>query len=132
MIPIGGEILHGTWVPAEQQFFLWGEAPEPLRRKGRQPKVLPHPYHCSVVTLRGRLEHLGVDSTDLTTQSLIFWLPSVGKMPVPSPEMEATGAMAMPEGVPELQPWQISGVLLPVGSAITLLLGFPVEGEHSR
>ncbi len=132
MTTMGGDIFHGTWMPAQQQFFLWGEAPEPLRRKGRQPKVPPHPYHCSVAALRDRLEHLGVDSTDLAAQSFTLWLPSVGKMPVPSPEMEATGAMAVHEGVPELQPWQISGVVLPVGSAITMLSRLPVEGEHSR
>jgi len=63
---MGGDILYGTWVPAEQQFFLWGEALELVRRKRDLQFSRPsHPYHCSVVTLRDRL------TPDLSIPSLI-------------------------------------------------------------
>ena len=110
MLTIGGEIFHGTWLPSQQQFWLWGETPAPVRRKGRQPKVPVHPYHCSAETVRGYLAHLGVEVDSLAEQSLTLWLPSAGNMPVPSPELQATGAMAAPEDAPELLPWQVPGV----------------------
>src|SRR5688500_4925543 len=132
MSTIGGEIFHGTWVPSAQQFFLWGETPEPVRRKGRQPKVPPHPFHCPPETLRRYLDHLGVEALGLTERALTLWLPSPCKLPVPSPELQATGAMAPPQGAPDLQPWQVPGVLLPAGPALTLLSTLQLEGDGSR
>ncbi len=131
MMTIGREILHGMWAPAQQQFFLWGEALEPVRRKGRQPKLPAHPFHCSADTLRRHLDRLDIDAAGLAEHSITLWLPSVAKTPVPSPELLAAGAMAPTEEALELLPWQVTGLLLPLDSALAMLSRLPARGERS-
>ncbi|HSH78688.1 MAG TPA: hypothetical protein VLA19_09175, partial [Herpetosiphonaceae bacterium] len=126
-MPMSGDIIHGAWLPALHQFFLWGETAEPVRRKRRQPKIPPHPFQSVPQTLHERLAHLGVEPAGLAEHTLTLWLPSVDKAPLPSPELLATGAADAPEGVPELAPWKVAGLLLPPGPALDLLMALPAE-----
>src|SRR3712207_3746288 len=124
------DILHCTWLPATHNLFIWGETAEPPRRKGRQPKLPPHPFQSAPAALRERLKQGGVQSGDLVEHTLTFWLPSIDKTPVPSPELLATGAVTAPAGVPTLAPWQVTGVLLPVSPAVDMLLTLPPTRTH--
>lgn len=125
-------ILHGTWLPDPRQFVLWAEAAAPSSRKGSRRKVPPHPFHAAPDALRERLRDparglLLPNAANLEGFTGTIWLPTVGKHPVPSPELLATGAVAPPEGEITLACWQISGLLLPPLAALDLLLGLAHE-----
>ena len=126
---MSGDILHGTWLPSIQRFFVWGETAEPVRRKGRQPKVPPHPFQSSPDALHERLERLSMATADLDQQALSVWLPSVNGSPLPSPELIAAAGIDVPQEDLTLVSWQVSGYLLPAGRALDLLLAFTVN-EH--
>ena len=74
---MSGDIVHGVWVPALHQFFVWSETPAPVRRKGRQPKRPPHPFQGVPDTVRERLGHLGVPAVDLAKHTLQGLKPPV-------------------------------------------------------
>src|SRR5947209_1909324 len=122
---MSADILHGTWLPATQQFFVWGEALEPLRRKGRQAKAPPHPFQSPPDALRAHLSQADLEPAAFAERAQTVWLPAVAKAPVPSPELVATGALEMPAGEQQLQPWQVTGLLLGPDPAIDLLLALP-------
>ena len=105
------------------QLVLWGEsrpdaAPSP-RRKGRAPKVvraLPSPFDPGPERLA---EAVG-DSTSGEAGSFVAWLPTTAEGPVASSpivaEPPAPGTSA------SLAPWLVSGLRLPIESAVGLLL----------
>lgn len=115
-------ILHGTWLPAHQGLFFWGETGVVTPRKGRLPKLPPHPFQCPADALHEALAHLPASTTVPSEQTCTLWLPSVEKSPLPSPELLATGALEAPADPPVLRPWQVTGLLLPVSAALDLLL----------
>ena len=114
-------ILHGTWLPDQKQFFLWGESLESISLKGKPPKHPPHLFQISVEQLRER-----VTIADTKTHTLTLWLPSTHKTPIPSPELIATGA-AVPKGSPTLKAWRVTGLLISVNAAIDFLLALPAH-----
>ena len=114
-------ILHGTWLPDQKQFFLWGESLEAIPLKGKPPKRPPHLFQSPVEQLRQRLT-----VADSTTHTLTLWLPSTNKTPIPSPELIATGAVA-PKESPKLAAWRVTGLLLSVNAAIDFLLALPAH-----
>ncbi len=128
---ISGDILHGAWLPATQRLFVWGETAEPVRRKGRQPKIPLHPFQSLLPTLRERLDELGV-AVELAEHTQTFWLPSASRAPLPSSELVATGAVELPRGAAELAPWQVTGLLLPAGVALDVLPALRGEDGHDR
>ena len=80
-------ILHGTWLPDQQRFVLWGEDTSitPRPRRGRRGKSTPHPFSMS---LDDWLRHLDRYTTEAQPDGLeaTLWLPGVKKYPCPSPE----------------------------------------------
>lgn len=127
-------ILHGTWLPTQQQFVLWGEVAAPSSRKGSRKKIPPHSYQAVPDALRERLRYSVVQGVPLVRNPDALdvfigtiWLPTVGKQPLPSPDMLATGVIPMPEGDPVLAPWQISGLLLPPLTMLDMLLALVHE-----
>ncbi|MFP4439279.1 MAG: DEAD/DEAH box helicase [Chloroflexaceae bacterium] len=120
------DILHGTWVPAKQFFFLWGEATESNTARGRR-KLKPHPFQLPLDTLYGLLERLlladlvAAIDTGSYEYPQTFWLPATAKLPIPSPELSATGTVTAPTEAPELLPWQVVGLALPITIAVDLL-----------
>ncbi len=129
MLAMQGHVFHGTWLPSTQCLFVWGETPEAPLRRGRQARLPAHPFQSTPGTLREQIEALGVPPADAAEHMLTLWLPSVVKMPLPSPELLATGIPTPPEGAPELRMWQVTGLLLPAGSALNLLLA--LQGERA-
>jgi SNF2 family DNA or RNA helicase len=120
------DILHGTWVPAKQCFFLWGEATESNPARGRR-KLKPHPFQLPLDTLYGLLERLlpadlvAAIDTGSYEYPQTLWLPATAKTPLPSPELLATGSVTAPTEPPELLPWQVVGLALPITIAVDLL-----------
>lgn len=129
---MNSDILHGVWLPTPQQFFVWGETAEAFRRKGRQPKIPLHPFQSASPTLRERLGELGVETAALAEHALTLWLPCMGKAPLPSPELVATGVMELPQGATELAPWQVKGLLSPITPALDLLLALRAGDGRDR
>ncbi len=126
------EVLHGTWLPATKRFFLWGESADLMSRKGRQPKIAPHPFGSPPAQLREYLERHSLPAppaTDLEEQARTIWLPSTGKSPVPSPELLSGGAIIRPEGEVGLRAWQVTGLAYPPGPAVDLLLALGSVGS---
>jgi hypothetical protein len=121
-------ILHGTWLPEHHCFWLWGEVAAPPRRKGSRRKIPSHPFQAPPETLRERLHGtphetpLLPDPDAYESHQQTLWLPTIDKLPLPSPDMLATGAISPPEGEPALAPWSMTGLLLPPDAAIDLLL----------
>ncbi len=72
---MSADIIHGTWLSAPQHFFLWGETADAVRRKGRQPKIPPHPYQSLPQALREQLEQRDVEPDKLAEHTLTIWLP---------------------------------------------------------
>jgi SNF2 family DNA or RNA helicase len=117
MIPI----LHGTWLPAAGRFFLWGEAAERVARRGRQPKVPPHPGQLDLDALHERLAELPSSATIPDEGERTIWLPAAGGAPLPLREQRDAGA-ELPEGPVALAPWRVRGLLLGPGQAVEALL----------
>lgn len=113
-------VLHGTWLPAAETFFVWAERVTPLPRRGRRAAIPLHPFHAPPDAW---LPMLGTSETVLP-QTAVVWLPSTPDAPHPSPELLAMGA-APPADPPTLTAWQVPGVRLPLPQAQTLLLALP-------
>jgi SNF2 family DNA or RNA helicase len=103
-------ILHGTWLPRKNKFFVWGESLQFSKRRGSESP--PHPFQTKLddLPILGNCER----------RTLKVWLPAVGETPVPSPELVATGAIA-PEGTPSLVPWKVTGWLVPINDGLDFL-----------
>ncbi|GAC1542708.1 MAG: DEAD/DEAH box helicase [Herpetosiphon sp.] len=114
-------VLHGNWLPEIRRFFVWGET-DAGGRKGRQPKIPPHPFQTTEQALREQFMRLDVDPGALVEHTQTLWLPSAGKLPMASPELMATGAVNGPEGDQMLMPWRVTGLALTAGKALDLLL----------
>lgn len=117
MIPV----LHGTWLPAAERYFLWGEAATRSARRGRQAQPPAHPFQLTADALHERLAMLSSSTTIPSERELIIWLPSAGSSPLPLREQRAAGA-EIPDGTPTLEPWRVHGLLLDAGQAIEMLL----------
>jgi hypothetical protein len=80
-------ILHGSWLPQDNLFALWGEntSAPPQYRKGRRGKLAPHPFPLS---LADWLRYLDLFTTDSAPdgKTLTVLLPGKGKKVQPSPE----------------------------------------------
>ncbi len=110
------DILHATWLPDTQEFFVWGESLTPTPRKGRQSKPPAHPFQSASAALRAQVGEAGSEQTRQ------LWLPAVGKQPYPSPELLAIGAATPPKAKPQLAVWRVTGLCLPVSPALDFLL----------
>src|SRR5262245_35982786 len=117
-------VLHATWLPALKSLFLWGEAGDISPRKGRKARLPAHPFQ--VVPERLREIYRPRVSPTPAEHTLTLWLPSGDVGPFPSPELLDTGALAAPEGQPQLAPWRLSGLLLSPVQALDLLLEPPI------
>lgn len=116
-----GIILHGTWQPRTQRFFLWGEDALVTSRRGRKQKLPPHPFQASLETVAARLN---VSARASMPETRTIWLPSVASTPIPSPELVALGALPRADP-PALAPWRLSGMELSPDDAIDVLLDLP-------
>ncbi len=114
-------VYHGTWLPSEQRFFLWGETTERTPRRSRQAKAPAHPFRASTELLHERLADL-LSSREVPAEAdKTIWLPTADGSPIPLRDLVAAG-VEVPPGEPTLAPWRVRGLMLTIGQAMELLL----------
>ncbi|MBT9314229.1 DEAD/DEAH box helicase [Leptothoe spongobia] len=129
-------ILHGSWLPAKQRFFVWAETWRRLEEGGIDDSgVASHPYCLSADEFQSLVT--SGDQWDLSLLAERFqsrWyghilaLPTVLEdervfYPHLSGQLQGTDAL--------LYPWHVSGVMLPTASALQLLTGLPLGADTS-
>ncbi|NOR84474.1 MAG: hypothetical protein GQ526_13380, partial [Ardenticatenales bacterium] len=75
-------VVHGSW--SADTFFLWAESSEAApRKRGRKPRIPPHPHAASPHSLRIALKDLvpSVEWEAMPTAERVFLLPSVADAP---------------------------------------------------
>ena len=121
-------ILHGGVI--DGQFFLWGEVPaetETSAKKGRSRKgglktssatPEPSPYGAGAGRLSVALKEAGLGFTvnRKTTESMMVWLPVMGRKPVPSSPFIAD--LPEPGVKATLIPWAVT--ILPLSTPQTV------------
>src|SRR5258708_24090631 len=115
--------LHGTFLPGAQKFVLCAEQDElAARKQGRRGKPALHPFGMTALQLAEWVLAV-VPHVEPGSSTQILWLPSYDKLPQPSPELAATGAIPSP--VAEslvLKSWKVEAVELSVSDAVDFLL----------
>jgi len=128
-------VLHGGWLlptqPGESgRFLLWAEtSEEKQQRRGRKPRVLPHPFAAPLETVQQALSTLAPLPNEPATTSFIALLPAAGDLPLPSPRLvhdwdELTEAT--PTG---LRRFNLKGLSLSATDALHLLAALPAPEE---
>ena len=136
MSPISDIILHGTWIREESSergsFLIWGERrfPEVLTKpRGRQPKILRHPYAASPKDIREVLhalsESLMLDENepDVSDGKAVLSLPVVGRIPIPSQQ-----TVVELEGKPRIADCRIDIVCMPAVDGLGFFSAIPLRG----
>jgi len=120
-------VAHGTWLPAKERFFLWGET-DPGASSSTNGD---HPYQLAREHMAdGLVQALsdGETSFDIGDDGITLLLPSENGFPLPSPEHhfhrdEPSGAQR------RLRAWKVDGVSLTPESALAWLAMLPVSDE---
>ena len=121
-------VAHGTWLPGEARFFLWGESDTPATRNGSSDEELAHPFHAEPSGVRQEiLERLTSEAVEVPSLSRLISLPSVKGDPLPSPELLYEERPAG-QNV-RLAPWRVSGLSLPSQLALRWLVALPMEDQ---
>ncbi len=123
-------LFHGTWLSKEQSFFVWAETTVFQRPKGRRAAVPRHPFHESAQNLCDALARVARPHAALQAHTATVWLPSTTDAPIPSPELVAMGAAPPPDPAPTLAPWRVSGVVMAVSTAQSVVLTLPRHPLH--
>ena len=123
-------LFHGTWLAKETSFFVWAETTVVRPPKGRRAAVPRHPFHESSDHLCAALARIARQPAALQAHTATVWLPSTADAPIPSPELVAMGAVPPPDPAPTLAPWRISGVVMPLSTAQSVLLTLPRHPTH--
>jgi len=128
-------VAHGTW--CADRFFVWGESAEPTRpRRGRRPRILPHPHAASAEALRAVLKRLAPvgEWGSVPTETRVILLPSTADKPRLPPWLVPDAAEMDAEAEVELHlsPWKVPGLALDVLSALDLLVALPLGKEGGR
>ncbi len=127
--------LHGTWIEQGASepgcFLIWGEHrfPDVLAKpRGRQPKILSHPYAASPEDIREIIyalpESLMLDEykPDISDGEAILTLPVIGRTPIPSRQ-----AIMELEGKPGMADCRIGAVYISTIDALELLSAIPLH-----
>lgn len=127
-------ILHGSWLPTQQRFFVWAETWRRLETAVTNSReVRPHPYGLSA----DEFQSLSSDQWNLSLlferlqtrwQDCVIAVPTViekeGHLcPLLSGQDQSADAV--------LYPWRVSGVMLPAATALQLLTGLPLGADSS-
>ena len=131
-------VLHTHWQPPRSPtdsggILFWAETSEgnpPAWQRGRlaeNPKPKEHPFCTPILTLRDILEHSGRLASAEDSQTTIL-VPTTRSGPQPSPGL--AHAWELDKTTPPfLAPWVITGLRLPPGEAITILVQLPALGQ---
>lgn len=115
-------VLHAAFLQESSQLFLWAEQDTPPARKGRQPKLPPHPFCGAGTWLSDWIKTFATALKPISTAHTL-WLPSTDKLPQPSPAFAATGtAPSLPDSPLHLKVWRVEGAALSVLDAVDFLL----------
>jgi hypothetical protein len=131
IIEIMDLILHGSW--SAGVFFVWAESAEPApRRRGRKPRILPHPHAAAIQRVQGFLQEiapLGTWQTTPTAARRVLLPASAGGPILPSwlvaDTDQALDSTSRDDGDAQLRPWQVPGLALDVLAALDLLIRVP-------
>jgi SNF2 family DNA or RNA helicase len=129
----GRWVLHAAWLPAPVgRLFLWGEGePPPGGDTGVKPQTSDlrprHPFHAPPPVLCGLLPHLIPVTAEEV--SAIAYLPVSDHSPQPSPQLIRHGFADEPAAPEALDLWQVDGLALPPGAALTFLNNLPRPGD---
>ena len=118
-------ILHGSW--SADRLFVWGECADRIARRGRKPKVPPHPYAAPVESLRDALKAVSplADWSAPVAAERAVLLPSAPDEPqVPSWLVPGRGEHVS-EAELHLAPWKVPGLELDALAALDLLVALP-------
>ncbi|MFC2037523.1 hypothetical protein ACFLYD_06110, partial [Chloroflexota bacterium] len=129
-------VVHGSW--SADTFFLWAESSEAApRRRGRKPRIPPHPHAASPDSLRTVLKDLApsVEWEATPTAERVLLLPSTASDPCLPPWLVPGDVDLEAESC--LLPWKVNGLALDVLSALHILIALPPgerqsEGARSR
>ncbi|MEM9771606.1 MAG: hypothetical protein AAF889_08430, partial [Cyanobacteria bacterium P01_D01_bin.73] len=133
-------VLHGSWHPQTQQFWIWGEAWQPLKaKKTMNWEVAPHPRILAPKAFKEWLQSLGKDghlSADTAaalakgkSRTFAIALPTVDK--AHSPLLAAEPIPEDAAGKITLQNWWVTGFTLEIETAISFLRELPLaRGEE--
>ncbi|MEJ2732637.1 MAG: DEAD/DEAH box helicase [Anaerolineae bacterium] len=122
-------VAHGSW--SADTFFVWGESPEVAPpKRGRKPRIPPHPHHASPgslrTVLRGRVPSIEWESISTTERVLL--LPSAADAPRLPPWL--VPGEPEPEAELRLSPWKVTGLALDVLSALHFLVALPLDDSQ--
>jgi SNF2 family DNA or RNA helicase len=125
----GRRVLHATWLPGPTgHLFLWAEG-EPihgddlgLKAEGSGLESM-HPFHVPPSTLRDTLPTLIPEVA--REASALAYLPVSHDHPQPSPQLILDRLTDEPETPEALHLWQVDGLSLPPGAALTFLNNLP-------
>lgn len=128
-------ILHGTWVPTQQRFFVWAET---WRRLGQMAaaglSVESHPYCLSADEFQSLPTAASqMDLGPLVERFQARWREHVVTVPTvltdDSVYPQLSGQAQETDLV--LYPWRVFGVMLPTPAALKFLTGLPLGAEAS-
>ena len=116
-------VIHGSVNP-DGSFFFWGENPAGpgAKRRGRRPKISPHPFALPAVSLKEILNHSLPGQVPVIEDTQTIWLPTSGQAPEPSPEVRARAGLLREKNTVVLHAWKIPVCRIPVSSVIPFLL----------
>ena len=126
-------ILHGSWLPTQQRFFVWAETWRRLEAGSDGLSTTLHPYCLSQEEFQGLLtEENQWDLGLLTERFQSRWQEHVLAVPVVMidgrvyPQLSGQSRQDV-EMV--LYPWRVAGVMLPAAAALKLLTRVPLGAE---
>ncbi|MBD3256544.1 MAG: ATP-dependent helicase [Candidatus Lokiarchaeota archaeon] len=137
-------VLHGTWVPLDVkglagEFFIWGESSTYTKtsRRGRPPKVAPHPFQANRQEL---IDSLKVINSERNSQIEIYKhlknirynLPSRKKAPQPSERLFYNGDQDPSKEPLQMKTWEIDGLSMKHEDALKLLVSLSEFGLDTK
>lgn len=122
-------ILHGSWLPTQQRFFVWAETWRRLKTFDSDCGVEQHPYCLSEDEFQALPKsEIRWDLSLLVERFQSRWCEQMLSVPTMMKNNQfypqLSGQAHEPEAV--LYPWRVSGVMLPAATAWNLLIGAPL------
>ncbi|EKV02383.1 DNA/RNA helicase, superfamily II, SNF2 family [Leptolyngbya sp. PCC 7375] len=125
-------ILHGSWLPTQQRFFVWAETWRRLEPTDNGWSIATHPYCLSADEFQAFLAT--ANHWDLSVLAERFqsrWREQVLSVPTVMEDAQLCPQLCGQSQESEvlLYPWHVSGIMLPTVAALQLLVGLPLGAE---
>ena len=128
-------ILHGTWIvdaegEADELFFVWAERATEIAGRGSGRGIRRHPYAATALEVGELLGHYvpDVDWRRAARLTRIALLPSGAHWPI-IPRWLAGGDAEAVER-PQLKPWRIEGIGVPLLKMLDLFVALPIANHR--